>query len=185
MNNRLTNANRDAIRHTLLERKFGPAETILAQRSAKLFERAIICFWGVYWDAVKNIPEDLINQALQINIEHPKQGRLTLEGGFPLPQPGTHCRYLHKDEMKEKFSPSLRADINAFALDKDAHNEIRHQADRALAQALAAVSSYKKLYELWPELASVSQLVESRPAGTGQQLAVDFKELNKLLDLPA
>lgn len=69
----------------------------------------------------------------------------------------------------------------------EAKRALKYQNEKtALRSKLVAlvhsVSTYKKLYEVWPELAEIVPPDDDRPT---QMLSVDVKELNRLIPLPA
>lgn len=184
MSERLTNSKRDAIVETLLDRGFSERFVQLAVRGKALLERMAVAAWEGHYNTIKKLPAELFPSVISISFYAGEvQGTLELEHPLPVPRKFLHFYYKPQvDEAHFPADPSLGDDFRAFVAEFNSTHADRKRTKNEIEGVVYSVNTYKKLYEVWPELKTV--LPAAEPIGN-QQLAPHLPALNATLGLPA
>jgi hypothetical protein len=196
MSTRLTNSMREKIMTSLLQRTFKPRRQALDTNSSSLFERVVKASWDEHYDTAMNLPPEMLQKsiALIVSLKCDKYEKLRLTGDYPLPFPHDLPAY-HAAICLDEPEPNrvtqcvlkdaaLVADLRAHAKAVMALNKEREAAEAEIKAVLSSISTSKKLFSVWPELASVPGLDLEPESTAGQQMAVSLVSLNKTLSLP-
>lgn len=187
MSTRLTNKMREDMIELLIDRTFKDRQQVMKDKNAKLFEELIKLAWGSHFTHVEAIPAGMLHAhaGFRVRVEHPEAGHIAFSftGHYPLPIPSTLGSYWDDEDVKNLPKQSRDA-IFKHAAEDDALCAEISVARTKLRNAIYGVSSLKKLYELWPELATVPGIESNDSAPASKQLAVSREELNAIFGLP-
>lgn len=197
MSTRLTNSMREKIVTALLQRTFNPRKQALDTDSSSLFERVVKASWDGHYDTVMNMPLEMLQSsiALVVNLKCDKYENVRLKGNYPLPFPydlPTYYTATCLDESEPNRvtqcvlkDAALVADLRAHGNAAVAIDKEREAAKAEIEAVLYSITTTKKLFSVWPELASVPGLDLEPESTAGQQMVVSLASLNKTLGLPA
>lgn len=188
---RLNNYKRNKISKQLITRAFEQKRQDMKNRGYIIFERLVVASWMGQYRTIAAMYKEwppLFNQALSVHIYRRKSDSFNIEGEFTLPVPND-WESLSEDDIKDYNSvvdPALGADLRQYIKDNSALLKEIDAAEADVDAVLAACYTYKKLYEIWPELKTVAPLVQVEPeTTTGQWLAPNMPKLNAVLNLPS
>lgn len=188
---RLTNAKRDAIRKQLIERAFEQKRMDMKRRGYDIFNRLIAAAWMGQFKTIYAMYKEwplLFDSDISIYFHRRGKTDFSIEGDYTMPTPNDWGS-MSDDEVKNYHSvvdPPLGDNLRRYVEDQDKLlaeiDDAKHQVD----SILGACFTYKKLYEVWPELNTVAPLVQIEPeTTTGQWLAPNMPQLNAVLNLPS
>lgn len=187
MSRRITNHVRDSIVRSLLERAFSEKEQALKNKGANLFARYVAHTWGDAFDVVQTLNSELFNTAISVCV-HTRNTSRHLEGHYTCVVPNNYSHYLYENDVKNFTSavdPTLGDDLRAWVKSAETLEKERKRAEAEIESVVYSTSSFKKLFEIWPELRTVPTVVAlSAEEPGGHQLASNLPSLNKVLGLP-
>ena len=199
MGSSITNRDRKAITKQLIERAMGEKRLAHEQAGHKLFDECCDAIVGEHKAAIEALPPGFM----------PERIKLT----FPYTFGGIHLGYINND-LHGAFSRRMPASIGIAAeIDDNADDEEapthpvllpKHMRRKCLAwfkkglelddeeerlqggitSMLYGTRSWKKLFEIWPELAELKLAAAPHETVTGKHLSVNLPDLNKKLRLP-
>lgn len=187
---RLNTYKRNKISKQLITRAFEQKRQDMKNRGYIIFERLVVASWMGQYRAIAAMYKEwppLFNQALSIHIYRRKEDNFNIEGEYTLPVP-QDWEALDEDEIKDYHSlvdVTLGDDLRRYVKDYSSLLKEIDAAESYVGAILAACYTYKKLYEIWPELKTVAPLVQVEPEVTGQWLAPNMPKLNAVLNLPS
>ncbi len=184
MSERLTNAKREHIVELLLDRGFSTRFAKLAVRGKVLLKRMAVAAWEGHYNTIKELPAELFSSAISVTF-FAGEAQGTLELDHPMPVPHTFLHWYYKPQVDNAHfpaDPSLGDDFRAFVAEFNNAHADRERTKNEIEGVVYSVNTYKRLYEVWPELKTV--LPAAEPVGN-QQLAPHLPALNATLGLPA
>lgn len=174
---KLTNTVRDDIKDTLLTKRFADEEARLEKESAALFALVVHMLWGKLWPIISQIPVEKLYTSSNL---YAFETHLNAE--YPLPVPNDLDTQQEIEKVLRNTDVGKR--LKAYKAAYDKFREDKRNLSREITNALAAITTYKRLYELWPELRTVTELQEPILAKPPTAMVVNLKSLNKKLGLP-
>ena len=198
MSTRLTITMRDNIREQVLRHKFKDREAALKLEERAVFDVVIDGLLGGHKAAIEGLPARWTEGSIgfEAYTEGKSRNRYSMEDRTTVT--GSHTRrvpanfpsyhnFLDKDDMIEAEFPIPAAThklLQTFVEKRDAMRDERGELGRKLGALLNSVTTVKKLYEVWPELAEIVKQPEEQTAN-GTALTVSVADLNKTIGLPA
>lgn len=185
MSQRLTKEKRQDIIRTLMNRAFNERRQLLENEGAALFEKLIKAAWGDYYTHIEAIPAQMLSMdgRVYVSVNHGGGHVWTIfSGHYPMPIPANLGTYWNQSDF-ETMPKDVQDACCAHKVKASALAEEEAVARQKLEDAIYGVSTRKKLYELWPELATVPAIEQLPEQGT-KQLAVNREELNAVFGLP-
>ena len=192
MSNRLTNSRRRVIVGTLLQRAYSDKLQQMKNKKNALAEQLVIATWGtVLWphvDAIfRNAPQALyLEHVVRVRgIDTTSFEAYSFELNYPMPMPSERgcspCAYIELEQLPQPLAE--RATELALA-----HQQLLKEyndTDDKLTALLDSVNTFKKLYEVFPELKLISALIDPSHDGAGDYgiRVVVSDELKKTLNL--
>lgn len=202
MSTRLTNDLRADIVRGVLEFKFAAGEKLLAVEGKKLFETTLDALLDPHKAAIEALPQEwrsetsnlaivdvasresfLLSGARRI-VPSKFNSRINLIGTVGKKAPRrlvyNYSRYDNNGLTRDLKLPELFEHVlKAFALRAE-----RKELSAKLEALVAGVTTTKKLYEVWPELAEIVPDDWSPKTSAGTAITVSVAELNRAIPLP-
>ncbi len=185
MSTRLTKAKRDEIAKLLITRGFDYRYKTLEARGKPLFMRIVSAAWGESYELVQKIPTEMFNSDACVHVRLTCGDTYSLQSDFPKRTPSYFETWRGERSARNISSPTdptLNHDINRLLDDANAYFKERSQAEADIYMVLNSVTTTKRLYEIWPELAPVVPQVE-HATSTCTALAPVISDLNRRLNL--
>jgi hypothetical protein len=188
---RLTKDMRDEIVRKVLHYKFAEEEKALAAEGGRVFDAVIDAVQGEYKDKIAAVPEEYFHRTISFSVRVNDSKRRN-RGENTVSVSGTHPRAVPEGHGFNRYSNLDMKEVGeaAYKLAHDYAEKVLDKKDRrsSLKEKLTAlvysVTTTKRLYEVWPELAAiVPEPKENQPA-VGTALTVSVAELNKIIPLP-
>lgn len=193
---RLTNSMRDDIVRRVLKFKFEAPEKALKAEGNKLFGKIYDLLLGEHKAAIEKMPAHWFPQ-LQSFVVDLDDATHVIEADYPRRLPGNLPRRFdavkHRTRTDRAWSWSTdeAGDYKGVfkLLEPHARKLIELDAEREALRAklkalVYSVTTVKKLYEVWPELAEIVPMPEDT-TNTGTALTVSVADLNKAIPLPS
>lgn len=185
MSTRLTKAKRDEIAELLITRGFDDRYKTLKARGKPLFTRVVSAAWGESYELAQKIPAELLNSEAHVCVQLTCGDTYSLQSDFPERVPSYFDTWQGERSARNISSPTdptLNRDINRLLDDANAYFKERSQSKADIYMVLNSVTTTKRLYEIWPELAPVVPQVE-HATSTCTALAPVMSDLNRRLNL--
>lgn len=192
MSNRLTNSRRRVIVDLLLQRAYSDKLQQIKNKKNALAEQMVIAAWGpLLWphvDAIfRNAPEAMyLEHVIRVlDIDATSFEAYSFNLSYPMPMPSERgCSPVTAIELKQLPQP-LAERATELAL---AHQQLlnaQRDTKNKLDSLLDSVTTFKKLYEVFPELKLISALIDPDhdSAGDYGMRAIVSDELKKTLNL--
>lgn len=185
MSTHLTKAKRDEIAKLLITRGFDDRYKTLEARGKPLFTRVVSAAWGESYELVQKIPAKMLNNEAYMHVRLTCGDTYSLQSDFLERAP--LCFETWRGERSARnisspTDPTLNRDINQLLDDANAYFKERSQSEADIYMVLNSVTTTKRLYEIWPELAPVVSQVE-HATSTCTALAPVMSDLNRRLNL--
>lgn len=187
MSDRLTKSARESIAAQLIEKAFGEKKAMDARKKA-VFKLLIDDYHRDHKAVMKKLPKGALPVANYITIIYlGNEPNIHLEGPeTPVFKSffeyGSVARY-SMDSLQKKLSPEVFATLKSLVADIRAYHNEKRKFSSDVEAVLESVTTYKRLYEVWPEVAQVKPPIESPKRATGQQLAPVTSHLTAALGL--
>ena len=192
MSNRLTNSRRRIIVGTLLQRAYDDKLQQMKNKKNALAEQMVIVMWGpLLWphvDAIfRNAPETLyLEYVIRVRgIEGTGPDAQSFELNYPMPMPSERgcspCTYIELERLPQPLAERATELATAHQHLLKEYNDTNYK----LTALLDSVNTFKKLYEVFPELKLISALIDPAHDGAGDygMRVVVSDELKKTLNL--
>lgn len=193
----ITNRDRAAIRKQLVARAFDAQGAALRAEENQLFDTVCDMLVGEHKDVINLMPSGFFQEQMRFNlgwsdfygVDMLPEMR-TINGAWPRRLPAKF--QLEPDDDYEVGDVDYeyvvlphrgRHAIAEYLRKQKKYLEARQELDEQLTATLASFRGWKKLFEAWPELATL-KLAAAPPEAPTNQLTVDFASLNKVLRLP-
>lgn len=201
MGSMITNRDRQAIITQLIARALGEKKAAHKAAGQKLFDECCDDFCGPHKDTLNALPLGFISERIKLTFPYQFGGislsynERELEGAFPRRLP-VHISidnddFENSDDSDEAYhghsvplSKEMRRKCLAWfkkGLELDAEEESLGDDIKGM---LYGTRSWKKLFEIWPELAELKLAAAPPEVATGSHLSVNLPDLNKKLRLP-
>lgn len=201
MGSTITNRDRQAIITQLIARALGEKKAAHKAAGQKLFDECCDDFCGPHKDTLNALPLGFISERIRLTFPYQFGGlplsynSRELEGAFPRRLPAQisigNDDFENSDDSDEAdhghsvpLSKEMRRKALAWfkkGLDLEAEES---ELESDIGGMLLGTRSWKKLFEMWPELAELKLAAAPPPEATGKQISINLPELNKKLRLP-
>lgn len=189
MSDRLTVSARDSLIISLTNKAFGGHEASFKKRNADLMHEVVQDYHRADWAKMSKLPKGMLRTISKFRLRFRGNGTDIVFNATPIV-----VRYdfgddhwstvdFSMDELKKKLSEAVYAKLDTFVKEYNAYLAEREKFRIDAHALLYSVTTYKKLYEVWPEVAQVRPPVESPKSTGGQQLAPLTAHLNAALGL--
>lgn len=188
MSTRLTNDARKNIVRKLMQRAFDTQDQALQHEGGKVLEAVIKDFHRAHWSLIEQMPEGWMSTVIEKRFKVRGDGDdVTLKAPYPIRTSKAFPQSSYYDgislaSLKPALTASAYNKLEAHLDKVTAHNALKEKTRDEITAMVNSVTTYKKLYEIWPELGEAIPLVDP-DSGMGKQLAPNTAELNRVLGL--
>ena len=201
MGSSITNRDREAITKQLIERAMREKRLAHKQAGHKLFDECCDAIVGEHKAAIEALPPGFMPERIKLTFPYTFGGihlgysNNDLHGAFSRRMPPSvviDASEIDDDDLVGEDAPThtvllpnhMRRKCLAWFKKGLELNEDEEALGNDIKGMLYGTRSWKKLFEIWPELAELKLAAAPPEAATGSHLSVNLPELNKKLRLP-